>query len=304
MAKEQILIVEDEFIVARDIQNCLKNMGYAVADVTSTGEQAIQKAAIARPDLVLMDINLAGDMDGIAATQEIRRRFNIPVVYLTSYADEDTLARAKTTEPYGYIVKPFDDAELRAVVEMAIHKHKAEIAWRVTERKHAAEEARVIEERFHRIFESSNDGIFVLDPSGDKILDANPKACSMLGYSREELLSMKVSAIHPDEMPQLMAFAQSVYEQGSGWTDELTCMTKTGEALPAEISASMVDIQGLLCMIATVRDISERKETEAALLASNQELERRVRELGALNSMFQEHLRSQDEDPESLGKFQ
>ena len=214
------------------------------------------------------------------------------------------MARAKKTEPYGYIVKPFDDAELLAVVEMAIHKHKTEIAWRVTERKHAAEEARVIEERFHRIFESSNDGIFVFDPSGDKILDANPKACSMLGYSREELLSLKVSAIHPDEMPQLMAFAQSVYEQGSGWTDELTCMTKTGEALPAEISASMVDIQGLLCMIATVRDISELKETEAALIASNQELERRVRELGALNAMIQEHLKSQGKDPESLGKFQ
>ena len=84
MGKEQILIVEDEFIVARDIQNCLKNMGYAVPDVTSTGEQAIQKAGTARPDLVLMDINLAGDMDGIVASEEIRRRFNIPVVYLTS----------------------------------------------------------------------------------------------------------------------------------------------------------------------------------------------------------------------------
>ena len=304
MAKEQILIVEDELIVARDIQNCLKNMGYSVPDVTSNGEQAIQKSAMARPDLVLMDINLAGDMDGIAAAQEIRRRFDIPVIYLTSYADGDTLARAKTTEPSGYILKPFDDAELRAVVEMAIHKHKTEIAWRVNERKDAAEEARVSEERFLRIFESSNDGIFVIDPIGDKIIDANPKACSMLGYSREELLSgVNVSAIHPNEMPKFMAFAQSVYEHGSGWTDELTCMTKTGEALPAEISASMVDIQGLTCMIATVRDISERKRAEAALIASNEELEQRVRELGALNTMFQEHLKIQGEDPESPGEF-
>ena len=303
MAKEQILIVEDEFIVARDIQNCLRDMGYAVPDVTSSGDQAIQKAATARPDLVLMDINLAGEMDGVAAAGEIRRRFNIPVVYLTGYADEDTLERAKTTEPSGYIVKPYDDAELRAVVEMAIYKHKTEIARRVIDRRNAAEEARGSDERFHRIFESSNDGIFVLDLTGDKILDANPKACSMLGYSREEIRSVKVSEIHPNEMPQLMAFAQSVFEHGSGWTDELTCMTKMGEPLLAEISASMVDIQGQLCMIATVRDIAERKRTEAALIASNQELERKVRELGALNSMFQEHLQSHDEGPESLGEL-
>ena len=120
MGKEQILIVEDEFIIAMDMQDRLRNMGYAVPDVTSTGEQAIDKAAMARPDLVLMDINLGGDMDGIAAAKEIRRRFNIPVVYLASYADEETLGRAKATEPSGYILKPFDDAELRAVVEMAI----------------------------------------------------------------------------------------------------------------------------------------------------------------------------------------
>lgn len=304
MAREQILVAEDEFIVARDIQNCLKDMGYAVPDVTSTGEQAIQMAAMAHPDLVLMDINLAGDMDGIAAAQEIRRRFEIPVVYLTSYADEDTLGRAKTTEPFGYILKPYDDAELRAVVEIAIYKHKTEIARRVTERKDAAEETRVSEERFHRIFEYSNDGIFVLDPTKDKILDANPKVCSMLGYSREEIVSVKLSAIHAHEMPKLMAFAQSVYERGSGWTDELTCLTKTGELLPAEISASMLDIQGTLCMIATVRDITERKKTEAALIASNQELVLRVRELGALNLMFQEHLKSHEEDPEGLGELQ
>ena len=140
MGKEQILIVEDESIVAMDMQNCLKNMGYAVPDVTSTGEEALDKAAMARPDLVLMDINLAGDMDGIAAAQEIRRRFDIPVIYLTSYADEDTLGRAKATEPSGYILKPFDDAELRAVVDVAIHKHKTEIARRVVERKHAAQD--------------------------------------------------------------------------------------------------------------------------------------------------------------------
>ena len=126
------------------------------------------------------------------------------------------------------------------------------------------------EERFQIVFNHSNDLIFLVDAARDLILDANHKACSMLGYSREELLSLALSAIHPNEMPKLMAFAQSVNEYGSGWTDELTCMTKAGEVLPAEISASMVDIQGSPCMIAIVRDISERKRAALALRESEE----------------------------------
>ncbi len=121
------------------------------------------------------------------------------------------------------------------------------------------------EERFHKIFEHSNDAIFVIDPERDKILDANPGACKMLGYSRKELLALSVSAIHPDEMPRLQAFAQSVFEAGQGWTDELTCFTKSGSCLPSEISASMIDMDEGRCMIALVRDISKRKLAEEAL---------------------------------------
>ena len=98
------------------------------------------------------------------------------------------------------------------------------------------------EERSHKIFTYSNDAIFVIDPARDRILDVNPRACKMLGYSREELLSTPITAIHPNEMPELLAFAQSVFDRGHGWTSELSCMTKSGEALPAEISASVVKI--------------------------------------------------------------
>ena len=138
------------------------------------------------------------------------------------------------------------------------------------------------EARFQAVFNHSNDAIFLVDAARDLILDANPKACSMLAYSREELLSVGVSALHPGEMPKLMAFAQSVNQHGSGWTDELTCITKAGESLPAEISASMVDIQGSPCMIAIVRDISERKRAEVALRESEEEARRLAQETSVM----------------------
>src|SRR5262245_39460868 len=107
MSPPKILVVEDERIVARDIQNRLTQLGYEVAGITRSGEEAVRLADQFRPDLVLMDIRLDGAVDGVAAAQEIRERFQLPVVYLTAYADDDTLRRARVTEPFGYILKPF-----------------------------------------------------------------------------------------------------------------------------------------------------------------------------------------------------
>ncbi|GAB1544421.1 hypothetical protein NUACC21_70970 [Scytonema sp. NUACC21] len=131
MADARILIVEDERIVAKDISKRLKNLGYVVVAAVSSGEEAIEKAAETRPDLVLMDIRLKGKMDGIKASEQIRAEFNIPVIFLTAYADEKTLQRAKVTEPFGYIVKPFDERELYAAIEVALRRRMSEEAVRV-----------------------------------------------------------------------------------------------------------------------------------------------------------------------------
>ena len=120
------------------------------------------------------------------------------------------------------------------------------------------------EELYRKIFEHSNDGIFVIDPAQDGIVDVNPRACAMLGFSRQELLTMPISAIHPDEMPLLRAFAQSVFENGSGWTNELSCLTKQGQKLPSEISASTIEVAGRSHIISMVRDITERRKAEEA----------------------------------------
>lgn len=151
MAKPKILIVEDENIVAKDIQNSLKKLGYVVPSIVSTGEKAIEEAQDLRPDLILMDIMLKGDMTGIEAANIIKERFDIPVIFLTAYADENTLNKAKISEPYGYIIKPFKDNDLQTTIEMAMYKHDKDMS--------------VKRERdlYHSIIENkeSNDSIFV-----------------------------------------------------------------------------------------------------------------------------------------------
>ncbi|MEE8153854.1 MAG: sigma 54-interacting transcriptional regulator [Phycisphaerales bacterium] len=146
------------------------------------------------------------------------------------------------------------------------------LATDVTEQKKAEEALRLSEERFHKVFAHSNDGIFVIDPTEDKILDVNPTACSMLEYTREELLSIPISAVHPDEMPRLREFVSSVLNAGSGWTDELTCLTKSRRTLAAEISASAFEFSGRTCVLALVRDVTERKQAERALRESEERL--------------------------------
>jgi len=120
------MIVEDERITAEDIHDILTHLGYAVTAVVSSGADAIREAERTKPDLVLMDIRIKGDMDGIEAAREIRERFGIPAVYLTAHADRETLDRAKLAEPLGYLIKPFHEAELLASIEMALHKQKAD----------------------------------------------------------------------------------------------------------------------------------------------------------------------------------
>ncbi len=122
----RILIVEDEVITAREIGFRLEELGYPVPEAVFSAEAAVERAAAARPDIILMDIHMAGPMDGIAAAGQIRAELDIPIIYITACADEQTLRRARQTEPFGYIVKPFGEPELRATLEMALAKHEAE----------------------------------------------------------------------------------------------------------------------------------------------------------------------------------
>jgi CheY-like chemotaxis protein len=126
MGTQSILIVEDEAIIARELEVRLRGLGYHVYGIASSGREALDLLGRERVHLVLMDIVLAGDMDGIETAGEIRKHWSVPLIYLTAYTDEATLLRAKLTKPYGYIAKPYTEPELRANIEMALHKHQAE----------------------------------------------------------------------------------------------------------------------------------------------------------------------------------
>lgn len=153
-----------------------------------------------------------------------------------------------------------------------------------------------LEQRFRKIFEGSNDAIFVIDPAQDQILEANLRATELLNYSRQELLnSTKISQVHPEEMPQLLNFTKAVFDNGRGWTDELTCLTKSKHKLPAEISAAPIEFEGRPCILAMVRDISERKRLDTKRKQAEAHAKKalsHLAEVGELSSMIVHEIRN------------
>jgi CheY-like chemotaxis protein len=182
MTNARLLVVEDESIVARDLQSRLKNMGYDVPAVVAYGEKAIEAAEEHRPDLVLMDIFLKGSIDGIMAAEQIRARLDIPIIFLTAFADPDTLQRAKLTEPFGYILKPFEERELLTTIEMALYKHKMEKRLKESER------------RMSTTLKSVDDGIIATDTAG-KVMLMNPVAEALTGWSEGESVGKELSCV-------------------------------------------------------------------------------------------------------------
>jgi CheY-like chemotaxis protein len=161
MKGNKIMVVEDESIIAEDIRMSLINNGYVVPSVVSMGETAIEKVKEDKPDLILMDIMLAGKMDGIETATMIHSKFNIPVIYLTAYSDDKILERAKITGPFGYLIKPFKDRELYVAVEMSLYKHKLEM------------ELKESKEFFENIMEGIVTGVWVTDKNDDIIYTNN-----------------------------------------------------------------------------------------------------------------------------------
>jgi PAS domain S-box-containing protein len=136
MMFEKILIVEDEFIIAEDIRTSLQSIGHHVIAICSNGEEAYQKAFILKPDLLLLDVILEGEISGIDLAIKIREDFMIPIIYITAHSDVKTLEKAAQTMPYGYLLKPFEEEELYVALKIAYHKHNMELACLKKEKKY------------------------------------------------------------------------------------------------------------------------------------------------------------------------
>ncbi|MEW6586946.1 MAG: response regulator, partial [Nitrospirota bacterium] len=182
MPEAKILIVEDEVIEAMDVQQRLASLGYPTPDIAHSGEEGVKKVEEAQPDLVLMDIMMPGKMDGVTAAEQIQSRFDIPIVYLTAYADENTLRRAKVTEPYGYIVKPFQERELHISIDMALYKHKME------------GELKAREKWLATTLSSIGDAVIATDKNG-MITFMNPIAEGLTGWKMGNALNKKLTEV-------------------------------------------------------------------------------------------------------------
>jgi two-component system cell cycle sensor histidine kinase/response regulator CckA len=258
MPKARILVVEDESIVAMDIGNMLEKMGYEVIDTVPSGEKAIQKASENQTDLVLMDIMLKGDMDGIQTAEKIRELFHIPVIYLTANAEDNTLQRAKITEPYGYIIKPFQERELNTTIEIAIYKHKSEKQLEESEKW-----LRRSELQYRTTINSLNDYMHVIDTDMRIVLfnDAIKKWNTKLGLETDV-----VGCNLFDVFPFLSDVAQSeysyVFTTGEILITEETNIFGDMNIITETQKIPIFEDNKVVRIITAIRDITERKKIE------------------------------------------
>jgi PAS domain S-box-containing protein len=277
MKDAKILVVEDESIVAKDIQNRLKNMGYQVPATSATGEDAILKVEEHRPDLVLMDIMLQGAMDGVMAAESIRKQFNIPVIYVTAYSDQNTLERAKISEPFGYLLKPFEERELHSTIEMALYKHKMEKRLKESEQWLAT------------TLKSIGDAVIATDRNG-RIAFMNPAAEQLTGWMRDKAMGQDLTEVfniiddktrtHVDSPVVKILRERLPYKLPYN----TSLIAKDGMEIPIDDSASPIadDKGNVIGAVLAFRDITERKMAERVLRQHAQYLIKRVKELNCL----------------------
>ena len=279
MDSATILIVEDERIVAADLANRLKRMGYTVAGIASCSDQALEMAGHLDSGLVLMDIQIKGDMDGIETAQAIQASHNLPIIYLTAHSDPATFARAKLTGPVGYIVKPFEERDLAVQIELALHKHTIDC------RLHESEE------RYRSLFQNNHAVMMLIDPQTGRIVDANPAACAYYGYSLSELTAFLISDINvktKGDVHQQMQMAIDREKRQFFFKHRLA----NGLVRDVEVFSGPIEIDSQKLLYSIVHDITARRYAEDALQRMNETLEQQVVERTRLAEKRAAHLQT------------
>ncbi len=261
MSGERIAVVEDERLVALDIKNHLERFGYVVPKTFTRAEDALAYIASESPDLVLMDIHLEGELDGITAAERIRRDFDIPVILLTAYADEATIERARSSRPFAYLIKPFNSRELRTSIVISIERHNLERA--VRERQLLLD----------TVVENVGEGIFLCDNSGF-VRYVNGIAASMVGAAPEELYDRRLSGV-------LTFSGGESIEEAVGSRGYKTLLGKEGEEIPVDLRVAEVPSQNKVYVL---QDVREHIAHERELLQKEEQLShaRKMEAIGRL----------------------
>jgi PAS domain S-box-containing protein len=274
LENKKILVVEDEIIVSKNLKNRLENLGYSVPAIVTSGEDAIIKSDEIKPDLVLMDIMLEGDVDGIEAADHISKNYNIPVIYLTAYGDNETLERAKITDPYGYILKPFEVRELHNNIEIALFRHTIKTKLKNNEQWLTA------------VLSSIGDAVIATDKD-ELVTFMNPVAESLTGWNQKETLGKPLNAIFNliDEKSRKSekSLAKASMEKDTVMNLDdrnVLLVTKDGKDIPIDDSAAPIKNHegNTTGSIIVFRDITKRKQTELELEEHRNNLEKLVEE--------------------------
>jgi len=257
---ESILVVEDNGIIALQIGELLEKNGYRISGTTGYGEEAVLMAEKNPPDLICMDIELMGKIDGIETVRKIHEHADIPIIYLTAYSDSNRLARAKETAPYNYLVKPFNERELIFSVGMALHRHEVDRQIRETM------------QRYRAIVDNAAEGILLISCDTKTILEANPASIQLLGYTGDELTGMNFSHLIPSDGEQDGARNGHIFAP-DGWSGEVHLQRQDGSLRDVDLISRIILRQGepaLSCVV--VHDITERKLVEEAVRQVNKKL--------------------------------
>ena len=261
----RILIVEDEIIIAKDIETTLVKDGFTVVGLVSSGEKTIQEIEKVAPDLILIDIKLRGKMDGIETAEIIKNRFDLPVIYLTSYKDEETLLRAKVTEPYGYIIKPFDPKELKILIDLSYYKHKT--------RKKLKDG----KEWLSTTLNSIGEGVIAVNSSGT-IQYMNPIAEKLTGWSENESNNMDVNDVlkiyDKEEKNIFNDLVYSIYHNAFSREKQnnLILLNRYNKKIPVDFYGSPIinDKNKVLGAVFTFRDITESRKASEKIIESEE----------------------------------
>jgi PAS domain S-box-containing protein/putative nucleotidyltransferase with HDIG domain len=258
MRRARILIVEDENLVARDLYNMVRTMGYEVTTVAQNSDEVLKSIQEKRPDLALMDIVLKGNMDGISIASVLWEEHGIPVVYITSFADDLTFERAKLTEPFGYLIKPFEERELELTIETALYKAKMQLLLKEKE------------QWLSTILRSIDDGIVVINSEG-RISFINRMAQSMTGWKEKEALGQALGHVFNPKDPQ----PDNRLLEPEG-LKEATLISRTGQEIPVEFTVAELpeELGQKAGKVIVFRNISERKKAEQELRESWERLRR------------------------------
>lgn len=260
-----LMIVEDELIVLKNLELRLNDAGFNVIASANSGEKAIEICKTVTPDLILMDIKLSGELDGIQTAFRIKQNKDIPIVYLTAFADDEILDKAKLTDPFGYLLKPFDIRDLKKTIEIALYKHSLE------------NKLRQSEEKFRILFNHSPLGNVLFSVAG-KVLDANPVFAEMLGYRKEELMEKNIWNL-------FSVFDNRMINENNlnGKIFESNIKDKSANILWLRISISSIylPLQTIKHYLAVVENITINKLSENILKENETRLRRMVENLPA-----------------------